>query len=142
MAKVKKRKLSWIASTSPQVVGYRLYWCENSKVNYDSQSIMLGNVTEITLPDDAESFKPKGGPVEFAITAVDELGNESDMITLMAPYQFNVPQAPEDLYLSNADGFHTTHQNDEDEDKDFFLAALQDIGIDEDAESHNKSAVS
>ena len=139
MAKVKKRKLEWVASTSSQVVGYKLYWSENSKVSYDSQSIMLGNVTEVILPDDVESFKPKGGPIEFAITAVDELGNESDMITFMAPYQFNVPQAPEDLYMINVDGFYITREPEEEEDVDFFQTYFQDIGSDEEAENPQKN---
>jgi hypothetical protein len=76
-------------------------------------------VTEIVLPDDVDSFMPGGGSVEFAITAVDELGNESDMITLKAPYQFNVPKAPEDLYLQKLDDFSIICvQNPEDEEDD------------------------
>ena len=139
MAKVKKRKLVWVASTSSQIVGYKLYWSENSKVDYNSQCIMLGNVTEVILPDDVESFKPKGGPIEFAITAVDELGNESNMITLMAPYQFNVPQAPEDLYMINVNGFHITQQPEEDEDEDFFQTYFQEMAPDEEAENPKKA---
>ena len=119
MAKIKKRKLKWIASDSPQVVGYKLYWSENGPVNYYSKCVNLGNVTEIVLPDDVDSFVPGGGPVEFAITALDELGNESDMITLTAPYQFNVPKAPEDLYLQKLDDFSVfVVQNPEDEEDD------------------------
>jgi hypothetical protein len=117
VAKIKKRKLKWIASGSSQVVGYKLYWSENGAVNYDSKCLGLGNVTEIVLPDDVAAFIPGGGPVEFGITAEDELGNESDMITLKAPYQFNVPKAPEDLYLQKLDDFFITRiQNPEDED--------------------------
>ena len=119
MAKIRKRKLKWIASNSSQIVGYKLYWSENGAVNYDSRCVSLGNVTEIVLPDDVDSFRPGGGPVEFAITAVDELGNESDMITLRAPYQFNVPKTPQDLYLQKLDGFSITRaQNPEDEEDD------------------------
>jgi hypothetical protein len=117
VAKIKKRKLKWIASASSQVVGYKLYWSENGPVDYHSRCVALGNVTEIVLPDDVDSFRPGGGPVEFAITAVDELGNESDMITLKAPYQFNVPKAPEDLYLQKLDDFSIMRvQNSEDEE--------------------------
>ena len=72
MAKIKKRKLSWIESGSSQVIGYKLYWSNNGAVDYDSKSEMLGNVTEIVLPDDVKSFKPNGGPVRFGVTAVDE----------------------------------------------------------------------
>ena len=90
MAKIRKRKLRWIESSSAQVVGYKHYWSENGEVNYDSKCVMLGNATEIVLPDEIDSFKPNGGPIEFGITAIDEIGNESDMVTLIAPYQFNV----------------------------------------------------
>lgn len=129
MAKIKKRKLKWSTSSSSQVVGYKLYWSENGAVNYDSKCVTLGNVTEIVLPDDVDSFIPGGGPVEFAITAVDELGNESDMITLKAPYQFNVPKAPEDLYLQKLDDFSTISvQNCEvevDERVDYYVTNLR-----------------
>lgn len=129
MAKIKKRKLKWSTSSSSQVIGYKLYWSENGAVNYDSKCVTLGNVTEIVLPDDVDSFIPGGGPVEFAVTAVDELGNESDMITLKAPYQFNVPKAPEDLYLQKLDDFSTISvQNCEvevDERVDYYVTNLR-----------------
>ncbi len=106
MAKIKKRKLGWAASTSPQVIGYKLYWAEGEKVDYNSSAVVLGNVTEIVLPDDVEDFNPQGGPVEFGITAMDELGNESDMITFEAAYQFKAPQAPEELWMEAMDEYH------------------------------------
>ena len=101
-------------SGSSQIVGYKLYWSENGAVDYGSKCEMLGNVTEIILPDGVASFKPNGGPVKFGVTAVDELGNESDMITLTAPYQFNVPKAPDDLHLQNLDDYYISNvQHDE-----------------------------
>ena len=129
MAKIKRRRLKWIASDSSQVVGYKLYWSENGEVNYDSQWVMLGNVTEIVLPDDVKSFTPNGGPIEFGVTAVDELGNESDMVTLNAPYQFNVPRAPDDFYLQKLDDFGIT--SNQDENVDYYLTSLQDDESDE-----------
>ena len=124
MAKIKRRRLRWIASSSPQVVGYKLYWSENGELNYDSQWAMLGNVTEIVLPDDVASFTPNGGPIELGVTAVDELGNESDMITLTAPHQFNIPKAPDDLYLQKLDDFCITGGND---DKvDYYIADIEE----------------
>ena len=107
MAKMKKRKLRWKASESQQVVGYRLYWAESGEVGYDSSFTALGNVTEVVLPDDVDGFSPKGGPIEFGVSAVDELGNESDLITFQAPYQFNIPLAPEELWIESLDEFHT-----------------------------------
>jgi len=108
MAKLKKRKLRWHASSSPQVIGYKLYWSESGDVNYDSNQAFLGNVTEIVLPDDVDSFKPCNGQIEFGITSIDELGNESDIITLKAPYQFSVPNAPTNLKLEKLEQFQTT----------------------------------
>lgn len=129
MAKIKKRRLKWTASESAQVVGYKLYWSEGSEVNYDSHCADLGNITEIILPDDVDSFMPNGGSVVFAITAVDEIGNESDMTTLMAPYQFNVPRAPDDLYLQKLDDFGIT--TNQDENVDYYLTSLQDDELNE-----------
>ena len=107
MSKMKKRRLSWKASNSSQVVGYRLYWAEEGGVDYDAQFVELGNVTEIVMPDDVVEFTPGNGPVEFGITAIDELGNESDMVTLFAPYQFSVPDAPANLVMETMQEFHT-----------------------------------
>ena len=108
MAKIIKRKLRWTKSISPQIVGYKLYWSENEEVNYNSQCVKLGNVTEIVLPDDVSSFKSNGGPIELGVTAIDEIGNESDMVTLRAPYQFTVPEAPTELYLRKLDNYYIT----------------------------------
>jgi hypothetical protein len=99
MARMKKRRLSWQASRSSQVVGYKFYWAFGTSVDYDADCVELGSITELVLPDDVEAFVPASGPVEFGITAVDELGNESDMVILKAPYQFSVPEAPANLKL-------------------------------------------
>ncbi len=118
MARIKKRKLAWAASTSPQVIGYKLYWAENQTVGYHSHCVTLGNVTEVVLPDDVEGFSPSGGAVEFGITAMDELGNESDLITFSAAHQFNVPQAPEDLWMETMDDFHAADAESDGESTD------------------------
>jgi hypothetical protein len=70
--------------------------------------------------------------IEFGITALDELGNESDMITLKAPYQFNVPKAPEDLYMQKLDDFCITRQPDDEDDRvDYYITSHQDDESDE-----------
>lgn len=97
MAKIKKRTLRWNPSPSNQVVGYVLYWSEDDDVDYGSNSVKLGNVTEVVLPDDVKGLDDVDGPVEIGIAAVDEVGNESDLVTLKMPFQFKVPQAPTDL---------------------------------------------
>jgi hypothetical protein len=117
MAKMKKRRFRWEVSNSSQVVGYKLYWSEWGGVGYDSECAELGNVAEVVLPDDVVSFKPAKGPVEFGLTAVDELGNESDMATLYAPYQFSVPEAPANLIIETIQEFHVHHNPETDSDE-------------------------
>ena len=108
MAKIKKRRLRWNASSSNQVVGYRLYWIEGKGVNYRSKHVDLGNVTDLTLPDDVPDLMPCRGPIEFGITAIDELGNESNMAVVAAPYQFNVPEPPSGLKIETLSDFFVT----------------------------------
>jgi len=105
MAKIRKCKLSWEASASENVIGYKLYWAKGNAIDYDSKSLKIGNVTEIALPDDV-TFSD--GPVMFGITAVDRDGNESDMVTLAEPYRLHVPQAPAGLSLQPSEDFKLT----------------------------------
>ena len=116
MSKMKKRRLSWVASNSSQVIGYKLYWAEEGGVDYDSQFSELGNITAVVLPDDVVEFTPGNGPVEFGITAIDELGNESDMVTLFAPYQFSVPDAPSELVMESLEEIDTPQSIESDEE--------------------------
>ncbi len=97
MAKIKQRKLRWQASASPGLVGYKLYWAEGGRVHYDSESAMLGNVGEIILPDGVPSFPLVKGAIELGLTAVNEIGNESDMTKISFPFQFAVPDPPGNL---------------------------------------------
>jgi|GEM_PF-2145036 len=108
MAKIKKRRLKWNASSSHQVVGYRLYWIEGKGVSYSSAHVDLGNITDITLPDDVPALMPCRGPVEFGITAIDELGNESNMVVISAPYQFSVPEPPSGLKIETLPDYFVT----------------------------------
>ena len=117
MSKIKKRKFRWDISNSSQIVGYKLYWSEWGGVGYDSPCAELGNVNEVVLPDDVAAFTPANGPVEFGLTAVDELGNESDMSILYAPYQFSVPEAPANLVIETVQEFHVYHNPDVESDE-------------------------
>ncbi len=136
MAKMKKRKFRWEGSNSSQIVGYKLYWSEWGGVDYDSKCAELGNVTEVVLPDDVAAFTPANGPVEFGLTAIDELGNESDMATVYAPYQFSVPEAPANLVIETIQEFHVHHNPDADSNE----SADQDPNIAEFPKKRLKTA--
>ena len=102
MAKIRKCKLTWEASTSEHVVGYKLYWSKGTEVDYDSRCIKIGNVTEIVLPDDVTL---SDDPVMFGVTAVDRDGNESDMATIEKPYRLHIPEAPAGLSIRSSEEF-------------------------------------
>jgi hypothetical protein len=99
MGKIKKKKISWEASTSTDVVRYRLYWSENGLVDYASTSVDVGNITEVIIPDDIPSFPRVKGDVGLGVTAVNDAGNESDLTKMTASINFLVPDAPTNLVV-------------------------------------------
>ena len=97
MAKIRKRKVRWNPSSASGVKGYKLYWAVGKEVNYDCDFAELGDVTEVTLPDDVPTFPTVAGDMELGVVAVDHIGNESDMTKLSAPFDFTAPEAPTGL---------------------------------------------
>ena len=85
--RMKTKRLTWNASTSPDVSGYKLYWSKSGNVDYDSVHVELGNVTHVLLPDDIPSF-PVTDRIEIGITAASPKGNESDMARVMLHFEF------------------------------------------------------
>jgi hypothetical protein len=101
MGKIKKRKIRWEPSSSPEVINYRFYWSEIGPVDYDSYSQEVGNVTHVVLPDDVPSFPLSVGEFEIGITGVTETGNESDFVRISARFDFTVPEAPKNLTIDD-----------------------------------------
>jgi hypothetical protein len=106
MAKIKKRRLVWEPSKSSSVIGYKLYWAKEGEVSYDSPYAMIGNVTEVFLPEQVSSFPIMDGSIHLGITAINEIGNESDMIMVATPFQFSVPEAPTSLRLEPLEEYY------------------------------------
>jgi Tfp pilus assembly protein PilZ len=97
MARIRKRKIRWNSSNDSGVAGYKLYWAVGKEVDYNSDFAEVGNVTEVILPDDVPSFPIVAGDIELGVVAVDNIGNESDMTKLSAPFDFTAPDAPTGL---------------------------------------------
>jgi hypothetical protein len=97
--KPKKKRLSWGASNSPDVAGYRLYWAVGRGVDYEAEHADIGKVNTILLPDDISSFPLVAGQVEVGVTALSPHGNESDMLVISASVDFTAPEPPENLRL-------------------------------------------
>ena len=51
------------------------------------------------------------------------------MITLKAPYQFNVPEPPDDLYLQKLDDYYTTIVQDDESDEEEPIDLVEAIEI-------------
>jgi len=75
-------------------------------INYDSPCPLIGNVTEVVLPERVPSFPIVKGSMELGITAIDEVGNESDMMIFATPFQFSVPDAPTSPRLETLKEYH------------------------------------
>ncbi len=103
MGKIRKCKLSWHPSNSEEVIGYRLYWSKGDRVSYDSNFFELGKVDEVCLPDVLKLDTRYETSIMLGITAVDIEGNESDMVTLPAPYRTKVPPPPSGLEISTTE---------------------------------------
>ncbi len=105
MAKVRKIRVRWSASTGSNVVGYKLYWAVGGGVNYDSDFNEVGKRTEVILPDEVPSFALVAGDIELGVTAVTEIGNESDMAKFSLPLDFTAPDAPMDIVIESREDF-------------------------------------
>ena len=104
MAKVVDKFFRWNASTSPDVVRYRVYVAQDA-VSYDTAHVDVGNVTEVNLGQLAnEGFEPLmnvEGEFNLGVSAFDNTGNESDIAVLSGVYlDFVAPAAPTGLSVS------------------------------------------
>ena len=73
---------------------------------------------EVVLPEQVPSFPIVKGSIELGITAVNEIGNESDMMIVAAPFHFSAPDAPMDPKLEALKEYHFCQElNTDREDK-------------------------
>jgi len=123
VGKIRNYKLTWKPSESDLDidnfnVNYRLYWSNLPPVTYNSNFVMLGNVTEVDLPDTLGTHESSGGLIYIGISAVDQWGNESDIITLPEPFKLTAPAAPVDLKLNTLNYFKITAPRGKAENQD------------------------
>jgi hypothetical protein len=101
VTEIRTIKVSWKASRTRTVDGYKLYWSQDGTLDYSSRSVHIGNVTRIVLPDALGTDQFHQGPLRFGLTAVDQNENESDMRIIgsfhlyKAPAESSEPKAPE-----------------------------------------------
>jgi hypothetical protein len=98
--KVKKLVISFPASPSPDVVGYKLYVEEApNPVTYDSQAVDLGNQTIVDLSS-LPGMTTKDGVYNLGLVAVDDGENESSMSVVEGVHlDFLAPDPPGQIVL-------------------------------------------
>ena len=101
VGKVKRKRLIWDRSSNEKVNRYRVYWSKYRALDYGSQYVELGNVAQVTLPDDIPSFPLVAGEIELGVSAISEAGNESEIAKVKVLVDFLVPEAPSNLRLED-----------------------------------------
>ena len=102
MAKIKTVTISFAASDSPDVVGYRLYIEDAPKaVSYDSPSFDLDG-TSVDLST-LEGMENKNGIFNLGVSAIDVVGNESDMsLSNDVALDFMAPNPPGEIIITRS----------------------------------------
>ena len=95
MSQTAPNRVGWAASSSEDVVGYRLRVTEAPLIpDYADTAIEVGNVTEFDFGASPD-FAGLDGVYNLALSAVDDAGNESDLTRLSSyPLDLVPPAAP------------------------------------------------
>jgi len=99
MGTIRKRTVRW--EPSADAGKYRLYWSVQGQVGYESDFVEIENKTLVILPDEVSSFPKIAGEIELGITAVNAVGNESDITRVRVYVDFTVPEAPKALAVED-----------------------------------------
>ena len=99
MGKIRKRTVRW--EPSADAAKYRLYWSTQGPVVHESDFVEIENKTQVVLPDEVPSFPKIAGEIELGITAVNAVGNESDITRVRAYVDFTMPEAPKGLTVED-----------------------------------------
>ena len=99
---VRKRRIWW--EPVPEATSYVVYVSKESKI-FDPGKFSWGNTpntiskpvigkTEVVIPDEWPEFPLEPGTYHTAITAKDDVGNQSDPFLLSGVFKFVAPPAP------------------------------------------------
>jgi len=95
VSKLAKKTLTIQPSPSPDVVGYKVYYCPASQtLNFNSDSVDVGMNLSIIVPDQLPGFETLEGDYNIAVSAYDDWGNETMTDPVIYPLDFIAPLAP------------------------------------------------
>lgn len=99
MARIEPKTISWNKSESSDVQKYRVYYkpADGTPFGYDAPRIET-QVTEVQAPEDfPEGTFDLEGDYLIGVSAVDSMGNESDIVEVTHPFDLNPPKPPTGL---------------------------------------------
>ena len=105
MAKVTDKFFNWGPSTAADLATYKVYAARTGEgISYDTPAVEVGNVTRVYIGALAnQGYEPlvnAEGEYDLGVSAVDNMGNESDIVILYAvPLDFVPPVAPVNPYV-------------------------------------------
>lgn len=101
MAKVIPRTIKWDPSAAADVVAYRVYVAKDPmQPDYDSPRAEVAG-TEIIAPDGfPQGTFDEDTLYNIGVSAVDDIGNESDITVVSAPFDFVAPDAPTNVRVA------------------------------------------
>lgn len=101
MAKILNKKFQWTASNSPDVLGHNVYIKTGTvaPTYTDMKLYVVMPTAEVTLPDGFPGFPLFDGDYMVGVSAVDDWGNESDIVSIQRPFDFIAPNAPTGLKI-------------------------------------------
>lgn len=98
---IKPKTMSWGAPPDPDVVGFIVRWAiPPTAVEYNPEvnpGFNVGMVTQVALP--LPGMPNIDGELTIGLTAVDDVGNESDPAEITFPFDFIAPSPPTDLVV-------------------------------------------
>lgn len=102
MAKVLNKTFSWTVSNSPDVVGHNVYVKTGTvaPTYTDLKQYYALPVASVNLPDGFTGFPLFDGDYMIGVSAVDDWGNESDIVSIKSPFDFIAPNAPTNLKVT------------------------------------------
>ena len=137
VSKTKRKRIRWSGSSSPDVVGYRLYWALSGEVSYESEFFEIGDRTEIMLPDHVPLLVHVRGKVALGITALSREGNESDMVRFSVDFGSPDHGVPAGLLRQGTEGWEAPAKSSVLVD-DLHYWLIRNPGLQRRAESNTK----
>lgn len=98
MARVKAKKLRWnVEGLEADIVAHYVYWSLTGAIDQDNSDYVRVEMPKdhLIFPDEVPELPADvDQEVAIAVTAVDDVGNESDLVGLTVPFDFTAPAAP------------------------------------------------